>query len=53
MYQTNLCKKLADGINLWSFSKNWSIDTHAETACFISDDVIRNWVLWFGNGVRQ
>ena len=37
---------------LW-FRKNWSIDTHAETASFISDDVIRNWLLWFGNGVWQ
>ena len=37
-----MLRKLAEGINLWSFSKTWSIVTHAETASFISDDVVRN-----------
>ena len=36
-----MLRKLAEGIHLWSFSKTWSIVTHAEIASFISDDVIR------------
>ena len=35
-------RKLTEDINLWSFRKTWFIVTHAETASFISDDVIRN-----------
>ena len=38
-----MLRKLAEGIHLWSFSKTGTIVTHAETARFISDDVIRNW----------
>ena len=35
--------KLDEDIHIWSFSKTWSIVTHADTASFISDYVIRNW----------
>ena len=38
-----MLRKLDEDIHLWSFSKAWCIVTHAETASFISNDVIRNW----------
>ena len=38
-----MLRKLVEGIHLWSFSKTWFKVTHAETASFISDDMIQNW----------
>ena len=43
MYQTNLCKKPCWRHSFKVFSKTWFIVTHAETASFTLDDVIRIW----------
>ena len=37
-----MLRDLAEGIHLWSLVKPVNIVSHAETASFTSDDVIRN-----------